>query len=220
MRHIHKYSSDLRACVLIRSPSLVILSGHSPGDSPPWGATASSAGAGAATAGRAPPWACLTLYRSSIPLSHLVDGRADVLVLPIIVQLHHAAQQHVACAAGLVGELASAREDRLDVGCRRRARRTPSAPPASGPGSACPAPSASPCARLAPALGTAGCARRRALAAPSGPVCTGHWGWRQIGTRKLQAVQVWGTCQPASATGSQWTFQCRGRARTASASLG
>ena len=154
-----------------------------------------------------------------VPLAHLVDGRADELVLPIVAQLHHAAQQHVACAAGLVGELASAREYRLDVGCRR-ARRTPSAPPASGPGSACPAPSASPCARPAPALGTAGCARRRALAAPSGPVCTGHWGWRQIGTRKLQAVQVWGTCQPASATGSQWTFQCRGRARTASASLG
>eukprot|EP00966_Prymnesium_polylepis_P022653 520990-Prymnesium_polylepis.1 len=69
-----------------------------------------------------------------VPLAHLVDGRADELVLPIVVQLHHAAQQHTACAAGLVVELASAREDRVDVlGCRR-ARRTPSAPPASGPG--------------------------------------------------------------------------------------
>eukprot|EP00966_Prymnesium_polylepis_P286898 6626651-Prymnesium_polylepis.1 len=51
--------------------------------------------------------------------AHLLDSRADELVLPVVVQLHHAAQQHVAGAAGLVRELASAGEDRLDVGCRR-----------------------------------------------------------------------------------------------------
>ena len=48
----------------------------------------------------------------------------------------------------------------------------------------------------------------------------GHWVSRQIGTGKLQEVPVWGTCQKASATGSQWIFQCRGPAHTASASLG
>eukprot|EP00966_Prymnesium_polylepis_P106869 2474622-Prymnesium_polylepis.1 len=47
---------------------------------------------------------------------HLLDRRADGRVLPIVVELDHAPHQDVARAARLLGELACAREDRLDVG--------------------------------------------------------------------------------------------------------
>ena len=49
----------------------------------------------------------------------LLDGRAQEGVLPIVVELDHAAEERGASALRLLGELAGAREDGLDVGgCR------------------------------------------------------------------------------------------------------
>ena len=54
---------------------------------------------------------------------HFLDRLPQENVLPIVVELHHALQQHRPDALGLIAELARPGEDRLDVsGSRLLAR--------------------------------------------------------------------------------------------------